>query len=39
VKSPEGQWIDAVPKANTVLVIIADLMQRWAADRLLATVA
>jgi len=38
VKSPDGQWIDAVPIASTVLVNIADLMQRWTADRLLSTV-
>lgn len=37
VKSPDGQWIDAVPMANTVVVNIADLLQRWTADRLLST--
>jgi len=39
VKTPDGQWIDAPPIANTVLVNIADLMQRWTADRLLSTVS
>jgi len=38
VKATDGPWIEAVPMANTVLVNIADLMQRWTADRLLSTV-
>jgi len=38
VKSHDGEWIDAVPIANTVLVFIDDIMQRWTADRLVATV-
>jgi len=38
VKTTAGRWIEAVPMANTVLVNIADLMQRWTADRLLSTV-
>jgi len=38
VKSPDGRWIDAVPIANTVLVNIADMLQRWTADLLLSTV-
>ena len=38
VKCRDGEWIDAVPMANTVLVFIDDVMQRWTADRLVATV-
>jgi len=38
VKTTDGRWIQAVPVANTVLVNVADTMQRFTADRLLAGV-
>ena len=38
VQRRDGEWIDAHPIPNTVLINIADMMQRWTADRLISTV-
>jgi len=38
VERRDGSWIDAIPIPNTVLVNIADLMQRWTSDRLISAV-
>jgi len=37
VRGPGVDWIDALPIEGSVLVNIADLMQRWTADRLVST--
>jgi isopenicillin N synthase-like dioxygenase len=37
VKTRDGQWIEAVPVANAVLINVGDHMQRWTSDRLLST--
>jgi isopenicillin N synthase-like dioxygenase len=37
VKTRGGQWIDAAPVADSILVNIGDLMQRWTSDRLIST--
>ena len=34
----DGNFVAAKPMKGTVLVNIADLMQRWTADRLKSTV-
>ncbi|CAH1790549.1 unnamed protein product, partial [Owenia fusiformis] len=33
VKSRSGCWIDVIPKDGCVIVLIADLMQRWTSDK------
>lgn len=33
-----GEYVDATPIPDTVLVNIGDLMQRWTADELKSTV-
>lgn len=38
VKTVDGDFIPATPITGTVLVNIGDLMQRWTADVLVATV-
>jgi len=38
VATRAGEWVDAVPIDSTVLVNIADLLQRWTADQLVSTV-
>jgi isopenicillin N synthase-like dioxygenase len=37
VATRNGDWIDATPIEDTVVVNIADLMQRWTADKLVST--
>lgn len=37
VATRAGEWVDAVPIDSTVLVNIADLLQRWTADQLVST--
>jgi len=34
----DGEWIDAVPIPDTVIVNIGNLMERCTSDRLAATV-
>lgn len=34
----EGQWIEAVPIAGTILVNVGEIMQYWTSDRYMATV-
>jgi len=38
VQRRDGEWIDANPIPNTVLINIADMMQRWTSDKLTAVV-
>ena len=38
VTNVHGQFVSATPMKGTVLVNIADLMQRWTADKLKSTV-
>jgi len=38
IQRRNGEWIDAVPIPNTILVNIADLMQRWTSDKLVSSV-
>jgi len=38
VRNVDGNFVAATPMKGTVLVNIADLMQRWTADRLKSTV-
>ena len=38
VRNVDGNFVAATPIKGTVLVNIADLMQRWTADRLKSTV-
>ena len=38
VLSKQGQWIDALPMAETFVVNIGDLMQRWTNDQFRSTV-
>ena len=38
VQRRDGVWIDADPIPNTVLINIADMMQRWTSDRLISVV-
>ena len=38
VQRRDGEWIDADPIPNTVLVNIADMMQRWTSDKLISAV-
>ena len=38
VENVNGQFVSAKPVKGTVLVNIADLMQRWTADKLKSTV-
>ena len=38
VMTPGGHWFKAAPVANTVLVMMSDLMPRWTANRINATV-
>jgi len=35
----DGHWIKAEPVPNSVLVMIGELLQRWTANRLPATVS
>jgi hypothetical protein len=37
VKIRDGEYIPATPIPGTIVVNIGDLMQRWTADRLIAT--
>lgn len=37
IKRTDGRWIPAHPIPGTVLVNIADVMQRWTADKLVST--
>jgi len=39
VKTRDGEYIPATPIPGTIVVNIGDLMQRWTADRLIATVS
>ena len=34
VQTPDGNWIEASPIADTIVVNIGDLLQRWSNDRL-----
>jgi len=38
IERQDGGWIDAVPIPNTVLVNVADLMQRWTCGKLISSV-
>ena len=38
VQRRDGEWIDAIPIPDTVLINIADLLQRWSSDKLISTV-
>ena len=38
MRNLEGNFVPAVPVKGTVLINIADLMQRWTSDRLKSTV-
>jgi len=38
VQRRDGEWIDADPIPNTVLINIADMMQRWTSDKLISAV-
>jgi len=38
VQRRDGEWVDAVPIPNTVLINIGDLLQRWTSDKLISTV-
>jgi len=38
IQRRDGKWIDAVPIANTVVVMMADFMERWTSGNLLAAV-
>jgi len=38
IERRDGSWTDAVPIPNTVLVNVADLMQRWTSDTLSSAV-
>ncbi|CAH1790550.1 unnamed protein product [Owenia fusiformis] len=33
VKSRSGDWIDVTPKDGCIIVLIAELMQRWTSDK------
>ncbi|KAG0727994.1 2-oxoglutarate-dependent dioxygenase htyE [Chionoecetes opilio] len=37
VRNVDGMWVDAEPKAGTVLVNAGDLLQMWTANRIVAT--
>jgi len=38
IQRRDGQWVDAVPIPDTVLVNVADLLQRWTSDYLVSAV-
>jgi isopenicillin N synthase-like dioxygenase len=38
ILNKQGRWIDAVPKENTFVVNVGDLMQRWTNDEFTSTV-
>jgi isopenicillin N synthase-like dioxygenase len=38
IKNANGEWIDAKPIENTIVVNIADIMQRWTNDTFMSTV-
>jgi len=35
----DGRWIKTEPSDNSLIVMVGDLIQRWTANRLLATVS
>ena len=37
IESPEGEFIDAVPIEDTVLIIIGDLLESWSRNKLKST--
>jgi len=37
VKTSSGDWVNATPVPGTVLINIADMMQRWTSDKLKST--
>lgn len=38
VQTKAGEYVDATPIPDTIVVNVGDIMQRWTADRLVSTV-
>jgi len=39
VQTPDGRWTKVEPVENSVLIAPGDLMQRWTANRIKASVS